>query len=75
MAVDLQSPELMHIMRLRESLALVHAAISVERARKLLLRDWREEVVLRMRLIDLNFRREQTERALKAAQNTYFESK
>jgi len=73
MAIDVQSPELLRIMALRERLATVDAAIGNERARKLLQRDWREEAVLRMRLIDLHFCRAEAERALKTAQSRYFE--
>jgi len=72
MAIDLSSPQILRIQQLRERLNHVHAAIDSDRARKLVLRDWREEVVLRMRLIDLNFRRAEVERALKTAQAEYF---
>ena len=72
MAIDLSSPQMLRILQLRERLAVVNAAIGVERARKLLQRDWREEAVIRMRLIDLHFRRGEAERALKSAQNEYF---
>ena len=72
MAIDLSSPQMLRILQLRERLAVVNAAIGAERARKLLQRDWREEAVIRMRLIDLHFRRGEAERALKSAQNEYF---
>ena len=43
--------------RLQQQLQSIDYAISDNRSRKLVQRDWREESVLRLQLIDLKYRR------------------
>jgi hypothetical protein len=58
----------LELLRLQQNLSSVDHAIVANRSRKLVQRDWREEGVLRLQLIDLMYRRQALLRQTQHAQ-------